>query len=71
MINEDILGGRTKEEFVNFMSDMLIEDNALANDVLSKYFNEDNPECWNFRTNIIVEWFGKMQKLKNNGTTNK
>jgi hypothetical protein len=64
MINEDILGGRTKEEFVDFMSDMLIEDNALANNILSKYFDEDNPECWNFRTNIIVEWYGKKQKLK-------
>jgi hypothetical protein len=64
MINEDILGGRTKEEFVDFMSDMLIEDNALANDILSKYFDENTPECWNFRTNIIVEWYGKKQKLK-------
>ena len=68
MINEDILGGRTKEEFVDFMSDMLIEDNALANDILSKYFNEETPECWNFRTNIIVEWYGKKQKLKEKKT---
>ena len=64
MINEDILGGRTKEEFVDFMSDMLIEDNALANDILNKYFDENTPECWNFGTNIIVEWYGKKQKLK-------
>ena len=64
MINEDILGGRTKEEFIDFISDMLIENNALANDILSKYFNEETPECWNFRTNIIVEWYGKKQKLK-------
>jgi len=64
MINEDILGGRTKEEFIDFMSDMLIEDNALANDILSKYFDENTPECWNFRTNIIVEWYDKKQKLK-------
>ena len=64
MINEDILGGRTKEEFIDFMSDMLIEDNALANDILNKYFDENTPECWNFRTNIIVEWYGKKQKLK-------
>ena len=70
MINEDILGGRTKEEFIDFMSDMLIEDNALANDILSKYFNEETPECWNFRTNIIVEWYGKKQKLKNNEKKN-
>ena len=53
------------------MFDMLIEDNALANDILSKYFNEETPECWNLRINIIVDWFGKMQKLKDNGTTNK
>ena len=64
MINEELLGGRTKEEFVEFMSDMLIEDNALANDILSRYFNEETPECWNFRTNIIVEWYGKKQKMK-------
>ncbi len=38
MINEEMLGGRTKEEFVDFMSDMLIEDNALANEILNKYF---------------------------------
>ena len=69
MINEELFGGRTKEEFVEFMSDMLIEDNALANDILSKYFNEETKECWNLRTNIIVEWYGKMQKLKNNGKT--
>ena len=48
MINEDILGGRTKEEFIDFMSDMFIEDNALANDILSKYFDVNTPECWNF-----------------------
>ena len=65
MINEDILGSRTKEEFIDFMSDMLIENNALANDILSKYFNEETPECWNFRTNIIVEWYGKKQKIEN------
>jgi hypothetical protein len=64
MINEDILGGRTKKEFVDFMSDMLIEDNTLANDILRRYFSEETPECWNFRTNIIVEWYGKKQKLK-------
>lgn len=71
MINEELLGGRTKEEFVEFMSDMLIEDNALANNILKEYFNEETKECWNLRTNIIVEWYGKMQKLKDNGTTNK
>jgi hypothetical protein len=68
MINEDILGGRTNEEFVDFMSDMLIEDNALANDILNKYFNEETPECWNFRINIIAEWYGKKQKLKEKKT---
>ena len=69
MINEELFGGRTEKEFVEFMSDMLIEDNALANNILKEYFNEGTPECWNLRTNIIVEWFGKMQKLKNNGKT--
>lgn len=70
MINEELLGGKTKEEFIDFMSDMLIEDNALANDILNKYFNPDNNsdrELWNLRTNIIVEWYGKKQKIKNNG----
>jgi hypothetical protein len=65
MINEEILGGRTKEEFIDFMSDMLMTDNALANNILNEYFNEETPECWNFRTNIIIEWYGKKQKMKN------
>jgi len=67
MINEEILGGKSKKEFIDFMSDMLIEDNALANDILNQYFNEETPECWNLRTNIVVEWYGKKQKIKNNG----
>ena len=70
MINEEMLGGRTKEEFVDFMSDMLIEDNALANEILNKYFNPDEThsiEVWCLRTNIILEWYGKKQKIKNNG----
>ena len=64
MINEEILGGRTKEEFIDFISDMLMTDNALANNILNEYFNEETPECWNFRTNIIIEWYGKKQKMK-------
>lgn len=67
MINEEIFGGRSKEEFIDFMSDMLIEDNALANDILNQYFNEETPECWNLRTNIVLGWYGKKQKIKNNG----
>ena len=70
MINEEILGGRTKKEFIDFMSDMLIEDNALANNILNEYFNPDehlDSELWNLRTNIVVEWYGKKQKMKNNG----
>jgi len=70
MINEELLGGKTKKEFIDFISDMLIEDNALANDILNKYFNPDDTsdrELWNLRTNIIVEWYGKKQKIKNNG----
>ena len=69
MINKELLGGRTVEEFADYMSDMLMEDNALANGILNEYFNEETPECWNLRTNIIVEWYGKKQKLKNNGKT--
>ena len=68
MINEELLGGRTKEEFIEFMSDMLISDNDLANDILNEYFNPSNSsnrELWNLRTNIIVEWYGKRQKIKN------
>ena len=68
MINEDILGGRTKEEFVDFMSDMLIEDNALANDILSQHFNLYTKECYNLRINIIIEYLSKKGKLKEKKT---
>jgi hypothetical protein len=64
---EEILGGRSREEFIDFMSDMLTEDNALANEILNQYFNVYTKECYNLRIDIIVEWYGKKQKLKNNG----
>jgi len=64
---EEILGGRSREEFIDFMSDMLTEDNALANEILNQYFNVYTKECYNLRIDIIVEWYGKKQKSKNNG----
>ncbi len=67
---EEILGGRSREEFIDFMSDMLTEDNALANDILNQYFNVYTKECYNLRIDIIVEWYGKKQKLKNNEKKN-
>ena len=52
---------------------MLNSKNNTKNlhNILKEYFNEETKECWNLRTNIIVEWYGKMQKLKDNGTANK
>jgi len=64
---EEILGGRSREEFIDFMSDMLTEDNALVNEILNQYFNVYTKECYNLRIDIIVEWYGKKQKSKNNG----
>ena len=67
---EEILGGRSREEFIDFMSDMLTEDNALANEILNQYFNVYTKECYNLRIDIIVEWYGKKRKLKNNEKKN-
>ena len=52
---EELLGGRTNEEFIDFMSDMLISDNALANNILNQHFNLYTKECYNLRINIIIE----------------
>jgi hypothetical protein len=67
---EELLGGRTKEEFIDFMSDMLISDNDLANNILREYFNVYTTDCYNLRINIILEYIGKKQKLLDNGKKN-
>ncbi len=67
---EELLGGRTEEELIDFMSDMLITDNALANDILSQHFNLYTKECYNLRINIIIEYLSKKGKLKNNEKKN-
>jgi hypothetical protein len=64
---EELLGGRTNDEFIDFMSDMLIMDNALANHILSQHFNLYTKECYNLRINIMIEYLSKKQKLKDNG----
>ena len=68
MINEEILGNRTKEEFIDFMSDMLLEDNTLANDILKQYFNNtEDKECYNLRIDIIIEYLFKKDNKRQNG----
>ena len=67
---EELLGGRTEEELIDFMSDILITDNALANDILSQHFNLYTKECYNLRINIIIEYLSKKGKLKNNEKKN-
>jgi hypothetical protein len=67
---EELLGGRTKEEFIDFMSDMLISDNDLANNILKEYFNVYTTDCYNLRINIILEYIDKKQKLLDNGKKN-
>jgi len=67
---EELLGGRTKEEFIDFMSDMLISDNDLANNILREYFNVYTTDCYNLRINIILEYIDKKQKLLDNGKKN-
>lgn len=61
-MDKELLGGRSEEEFIDFITDMLITDNALANNILNEYFNDETTECWNFRTSIVVEYYVKKQK---------
>jgi hypothetical protein len=57
--------GKSREEFIDFMSDMLISDNALANNILDEYFGDQNPQMWDLRTDILVEWYNKNWKKEN------
>ena len=53
--------GRTREEFIDFITDMLIlkEDNIMANTILDEYFNvqhnnwESREDIWELRTDIL------------------
>lgn len=56
--------GKTREEFVDFMSDMLIDSNQMANDILNEYFGDKTPEDWDIRTDIMVAWYAKRDKNK-------
>jgi hypothetical protein len=51
--------GKSRDEFIDFISDMLINDNALANEILNQYYNQKTKECWNLRTDIMVAWHNK------------
>ena len=57
--------GRTREEFIDFITDMLIlkEDNIMANTILDEYFNVQHNN-WELRTDILVEHYVKSQQLK-------
>jgi hypothetical protein len=60
--------GKSREEFIDFISDMLINDDALANNILDEYFGDQNPQMWDLRTDILVEWYSKKgykEKWKN------
>lgn len=54
--------GKSREEFIDFISDMLINDNVLANNILEEYFGDQNPQMWDLRTDILVEWYAKNKK---------
>jgi hypothetical protein len=41
---------------------MLINDNALANNILDEYFGDQNPQMWDLRTDILVEWYIKNKE---------
>jgi hypothetical protein len=64
--------GRTREEFIDFITDMLIlkEDSIIANTILDEYFNvqhnnwESREDIWELRTDILVEHYAKSQQLK-------
>jgi hypothetical protein len=60
--------GKSREEFIDFISDMLINDDILANNILDEYFGDQNPQMWDLRTDILVEWYSKKghkEKWKN------
>jgi hypothetical protein len=54
--------GKSREEFIDFISDMLINDNTLANNILDEYFGDQNPQMWDLRTDILVEWYAKNKE---------
>ena len=56
--------GRTREEFIDFMSDMLIDSNQMANDILNQYFGAKTLEDWDIRTDIMAAWYAKRDKNK-------
>jgi len=55
---------KTREEFIDFISDMLITDNALANNILNEYFRDETPECWDLRTSIVATHYTKRRNIE-------
>lgn len=54
--------GKTREEFIDFMSDMSLTDRHLANDILSEYFSNKDWGDEELRIDIIVAELFKRQK---------
>lgn len=63
--------GKSRDEFIDFISDMLINDNALANEILNQYYNQTTKECWDLRTDIMVAFYNKkmVKEKKDWGNT--
>ena len=36
--------GKSRDEFIDFISDILTNDNALANEILNQYYNQTTKE---------------------------
>lgn len=54
--------GKTREEFIDFMSDMSLNDYNLANDILREYFSNKDWGDEELRIDIIVAELFKRQK---------
>lgn len=58
--------GRTRQELIEFLSDMLVSkddgDKNIANTILEEYYGGKDPDSWSFRMDLIVEYYIKLKK---------
>lgn len=67
---DDEFYGKSRDEFIDFISDMLVNDNALANEILNQYYNQKTEKCWNLRTDIMVAWYSKRMNREKKDWSN-
>lgn len=61
---EDKYFGKTKEEFIEFISDMAVEDKKLATEILLQHFDKEEEK--ELIKEIIKEWYIKDYIKYNN-----